>query len=439
MEETGTLFSGQEAAAKAPPLAVLVAVVLEDGDEMDTDSSLDELEELLKTAGGEAYCRLIQTRQKPEKATYIGSGKLAELAEICRNAEIELVVFDCELLPSQIANIENALENTRVIDRTMLILDIFAGRARTGEGILQVEIANLKYTLPRLIGKGKELSRLGGGIGTRGPGESKLEMDKRKIRQKLVRLEEELARLSRQRDTQRKTRNRSGIFRIAVAGYTNAGKSTLLGALCEEDIAGEDKLFATLDPLTRRLRLPNAGEALITDTVGFINRLPHHLVEAFRSTLEEVLYSDLVLIVMDGADPKFLQKLSITEKVLTELYGNKKLDPAPFLYVINKCDRPESVFNRSSLSDGRESVCVSAKTGAGLDELLKKIEEVASRRKRTYRFLLPHAEGGKLDLLYKNGTVQSVEYLPEGIEITAECDEKLKGMLSAYLANEKEK
>ncbi|MBP5288962.1 MAG: GTPase HflX, partial [Clostridia bacterium] len=304
-EQTAATLPGQE----IPERAILVSVPLPDEDEMDPDSSLNELEELLKTAGGISFGRMIQTRQAPDHATCIGRGKLAELAAVCRNVRIDLVVFDCELTPSQIRNIEDVLDGVRVIDRTMLILDIFARRATTAEGILQVAIANMKYTLPRLSGQGKDLSRLGGGIGTRGPGESKLEIDRRRAKEKIRGLEKELEELAKKRKTQRKSREKSGVFRISLAGYTNAGKSTLLNALCEESVLAENKLFATLDPVTRRWKLGDSGEALLTDTVGFINRLPHHLVEAFRSTLDEVVYSDLILVVLDASDPKFSQKL----------------------------------------------------------------------------------------------------------------------------------
>ncbi len=426
-----TLFAEE---TEKKPLAVLVSVVLDDGDEMDTDSSLDELEELLETAGGRAYARLIQTRQKPDGATYIGKGKLEELRALCDNAEIELCVFDCELTPSQISNIEEALKNTRVIDRTMLILDIFAQNAKSREGILQVQIANLRYTLPRLSGKGEELSRLGGGIGTRGPGETKLEAERRQVKKRIQKLEEELEELARCRQTQRKSREKSGVFRIAIAGYTNAGKSTLLNTLCEESILAENKLFATLDPTTRRLRLPQCGEVLLTDTVGFINRLPHHLVKAFHSTLEEVVTSDLVLIVMDASDKKFLQKMRITEKILLELFEKDDRDPVPFLYVLNKCDLPESIFNTHEFPAEKNHAVISAATGKGLENLQAKMEAILLEQKRECEFFFPHKDAGKVNLLYQNSQVISVEYEEEGVRVKATCDEKTKGMLARFSA-----
>ncbi len=416
-----------------PEKAILVSVVLSDNDLMDTDSSLDELEELLKTAGGVSLGRVIQTRQKPEHATYIGSGKLFELAELCHAMNADLVVFDCELAPSQIRNIENALDDVRVIDRTQLILDIFAQRANTGEGMVQVAIANLKYSLPRLSGQGTDLSRLGGGIGTRGPGETKLEVDRRHLKKKIQKLEEELKELSKKRQTQRKSREKSGIFQISLAGYTNAGKSSLLNLLCEDNILAENKLFATLDPTTRKLKLPNFGEALITDTVGFINRLPHHLVEAFKSTLDEVAYSDLVLIVMDATDGKFQQKTEITEKILDEIYRKRDLTPPETLYVLNKTDLPESRFNIHSFPKDKNHVCISAKTGLGKETLLEKIEEVLSQAKRPTSFLFPHEEGGKLSLLYKTANVTDVQYDTDGIHVEAVCDEKTRGTLAKFI------
>ena len=418
---------------KEPEKAILVSVVLDDSDLMDTDSSLDELEELLKTAGGVSLGRLIQVREKPEHATYIGSGKLEELSILCRNMFADLVVFDCELTPSQIRNVEAALEDVRVIDRTMLILDIFALNATTREGMLQVAIANLKYTLPRLSGQGTELSRLGGGIGTRGPGETKLEVDRRHIKRKIQRLEEDLEELSKKRKTQRKSREKNGIFQISLAGYTNAGKSSLLNLLCEDQILAENKLFATLDPTTRRLRLPNYGDALLTDTVGFINRLPHHLVDAFRSTLDEVVYSDLVLVVLDATDAKFMQKLQITENILLDLYKKREITPPPTLYLLNKTDLPESRFNVSVFPKKYEHVCISAKTGAGKEVLLSKIEEILSQFKKPVSFLFPHEEGGRLSFLYKYASVGAVRYEAEGIYVEAICDEKTRGALAKFI------
>lgn len=422
-----------ETANLNPEKAILVSVVLDDGDPMDTDSSLDELESLLETAGGISCARVIQARQKPEHATYIGSGKLMELKNLCDVLNADLVIFDCELSPSQIRNLESVLTEVRVIDRTMLILDIFAQNAKTGEGILQVAIANLKYTLPRLSGQGNDLSRLGGGIGTRGPGETKLEIDRRHVKRKIQKLEEDLAELSKQRQTQRKSREKSGVFQISLAGYTNAGKSSLLNLLCNESILAQNKLFATLDPTTRRMKLPNYGEVLLTDTVGFINRLPHHLVEAFRSTLDEVVFSDLILLVMDASDPKFQQKMHITESILDDLFKKRGLPPVPYLYVLNKTDLEESKFNVHAFPKEKSHVCLSAKTGRGADELISSIEKALSEKKKKCAFVFPHSEGGKLSTLYQIANVIEVQYEADGIHVEAICDEKTRGTLIQYL------
>ena len=355
---------------------------------------------------------------------------------LCRNMFADLVVFDCELTPSQIRNIESVLEDVRVIDRTMLILDIFALNATTGEGILQVAIANLKYTLPRLSGQGTQLSRLGGGIGTRGPGETKLEVDRRHVKRKIQKLEEDLEELAKKRKTQRRSREKNGVFQISLAGYTNAGKSSLLNLLCEDQIPAENKLFATLDTTTRRLKLPNFGEVLLTDTVGFINRLPHHLVDAFRSTLDEVVYSDLVLVVLYATDPKFTQKAQITENILLDLYKKRDTAPPPTLYLLNKTDRSESRFNVSAFPKKYDHICISAKTGAGKDALLAKIEEILSQFKKRVFFRIPHEEGGKLSYLYQNANVVAVRYEADGIYTEAICDEKTRGALAKFIQND---
>ena len=419
------------------PPALLVSVVLNDEDVMDTDSSLDELEELLETAGGRAYARVVQSREKPDPATYVGKGKLAEMAMICQNGGVDLAVFDCELSPAQISNVEKALgEKVRVIDRTMLILDIFARNARSREGMLQVEIAGLRYSLPRLSGKGEEMSRLGGGIGTRGPGETKLEVERRRVKERIHTLETELEEVAKTRRTQRRSREKSGVFRVAVAGYTNAGKSTLLNALCGENILAEDKLFATLAPTTRRWKLPRCGEVLITDTVGFINRLPHHLVKAFHSTLEEVTDCDLILLVADASDPKFLQKKTVTERVIASLFDDQGRTPVPILTVLNKTDRPESLFTVREFTSDAPYAVISARTGAGLDELAEKTEELLLSRKKDATFLFPHEEAGRISVLYRESHVKDVEYTAEGVRVTAACDEKTKGMLARFLTDE---
>lgn len=413
--------------------AVLCAV-RNGADDFD-DASLDELERLCDTAGADAVARLVQSREKPDVATFFGRGKLAELAEACEALNADLAVFDNELSPIQIRNIENALpDGVRVIDRTMLILDIFAANAVTSEGILQVEIAQLKYSIPRLIGSGKDMSRLGGGIGTRGPGESRLELDRRRARERVVALERQLRELESVRHTQRRARERSGVPKIAVAGYTNAGKSTLLNRLTGSDILCADRLFATLDPTTRRLRLPRLGEALITDTVGFVDRLPHHLVEAFRSTLEEVCYADLILAVFDSSDPRLADRFRVTYEVIGSIFEKNGAEPVPTLNVFNQCDKPQSRSVMSGFYIDDDSVLISALTGEGIDSLIEAVEKKLSEKKRLRRFILPPRALGSLDQLYRTSNVVRVEYLDDGsAAVDAICDSKVAGSLCQYL------
>ena len=341
-------------------------------------ASLEELWRLVETAGGEVAARVIQQKDRPDPATYIGSGKVKELRELCENADITLAVFDHELSPSQIKNLEDAMGDVRVIDRSMLILDIFALHATSGEGKLQVELAQLKYTVPRLMGQGTQLSRQGGSgsIAARGPGETKLETDRRYIKTRINALERQIAEMAQNRRTQRAQRDRSGIKRVTIAGYTNAGKSTLLNYLTDAGILAENKLFATLDPTTRRFRLPSGKTVLLTDTVGFIRNLPHHFIKAFRSTLDEVMYADVVIVMMDASDSECMSQAEVTRELLSQLgAGEKKV-----LYCFNKCDVAEKQedFVRPAV-DGAE-LCdvffISAKTGRGIDKLLARIDEL---------------------------------------------------------------
>ncbi len=363
---------------------VLVKLML-DKNENAALASLNELWRLTETAGGEVAARLIQSKDRPDPATYIGSGKVKELAELCRNAEITLAVFDCELSPSQIKNLEDALGEVRVIDRSMLILDIFALHATTGEGKLQVELAQLKYTVPRLTGQGVSLSRQGGSgsIAARGPGESKLETDRRYIKRRIVSLENQLAEMEKNRRVQRAQREKSGICRVTVAGYTNAGKSTLLNFLTKAGILAEDKLFATLDPTTRRFRLPSGNSVLLTDTVGFIRNLPHHFVKAFKSTLDEVKYADIIILLMDASDSECLSQAEVSQELLSQLGAESK----PVLYVFNKCDEAEKAEGGIVLPHiegaGAENVfCISAKTGKGVDALVERIDALREEIKK---------------------------------------------------------
>ncbi|MBR6644293.1 MAG: GTPase HflX [Clostridia bacterium] len=410
------------------PKAVLVSVFLKGEDERENEASLGELEQLLKTAGGEVYGVMTQSRETPDVRTYIGEGKVEELKEICENNEIPLVVFDRELSPSQIRNLEKELENVRVIDRTMLILDIFALHAVSGEGKLQVELAQLKYTIPRLSGKGAELSRLGGGIGTRGPGESKLESDKRHLKHRIAALEAQAEELRKNRSTMRRQRDRSGIFKLAIAGYTNAGKSTLLNFLTDAGILAENKLFATLDPTTRKFELPSGEEILLTDTVGFIRNLPTHLVKAFRSTLDEVAYCDALLLIVDASDPEYKNQIAVTQELLGDLEAGSK----PVIYVFNKMDNACEEFRPCAPADSTY-VTISAKTGDGIESLKEAMEAVVSEGKTKEVFTLPPSRGDLLNYLYANANVLDCDYTAEGTVVTAVVDKKTKGFINKAL------
>lgn len=411
--------------------AVLVGLCLPGETATDTEKSLLELERLLETAGGSCAARVVQSKEHPDARTCVGSGKVVEICELCRVLGVGLVVFDTELSPAQIKNLEDAIgDDVRVIDRSMLILDIFALHAVSGEGKLQVELAQLKYTAPRLIGKGTALSRLGGGIGTRGPGESKLESDRRHMKRRVAALEAELEAMERSRKTVRAARDRSGLARVAIVGYTNAGKSTLLNRLTDAGILAEDKLFATLDPTTRRLELPDGSAALLTDTVGFIRKLPHHLVHAFRSTLDEAVFSDVLLVVVDASDPEYRAQLETTEQLLTELGASGK----PTLYVFNKCDcgAAESFRTIGSYAENRRTVCISAVTGQGIGELLEELQLLIHQGKKTVRFVIPNADAGVLSRLYGAAVVENVEYGDEAITVTATVDAKTHGAYRRY-------
>lgn len=429
--EQSNLFRSEEA-----PRAVLVSVVTPDMDPREAAVSLDELEKLLETAGGVLFAQLIQQRQTPVAATYIGTGKLDELKELCQANDIHLVVFDCELTPAQIKNIENALEDAkadfevRVIDRSMLILDIFALHATSGEGKLQVELAQLRYTIPRLIGQGTELSRLGGGIGTRGPGESKLETDRRHLQRRIAALEAQIAEMEANRQVQRSKRERSGILKVAIVGYTNAGKSTLLNRLTDAGILAENKLFATLDPTTRKFALPSGREILLTDTVGFIRNLPHHLIRAFRSTLEEAKFADAIMVLVDASDPEADSQLEVTEKLLYDLGATDK----PILYVFNKCDvSTDAAMGLVRLAGKENVVAISALDGRGVPDLVDHLESLALGGKRLCVLMIPNNKQGLIGQLYAASAVEDVEYLDNGVRVVALLDEKLRGRFKEYI------
>lgn len=415
--------------------AVLVSLCTDNSKLKEVETSLDELARLLDTAGGEEVARLIQNKDTPDVRTVIGSGKVDELKQICEANETELVIFDIDLSPSQIRNLEKELGDVSVIDRSMLILDIFALHAVTGEGKLQVELAQLKYTAPRLMGKGTELSRLGGGIGTRGPGESKLESDRRHLQRRITALEQELEVLDKNRRTMRASRDRSGMTKVAIVGYTNAGKSTLLNKLTDAGILAEDKLFATLDPTTRKYTLPCGESVLLTDTVGFINRLPHHLISAFHSTLEEATLADILLILIDVSDPSFREQLKVTEDLLSELGAAEK----PRLYVFNKCDRGFAEIREiGRASEDERYVYISATTGQGIDTLISKLEALVTDGKRKVTYFIPNSDGGALNTLYRVATVESVDYGAEGMTVIALADQKARGMLRKYALDDPE-
>ena len=426
----------------AEPFGVLLCSLYSSANELEnTERSLAELQLLAETALGEdaehcTFYTMTQCRPAPEAATYIGAGKVAEAAELCRTHAVSLVIFDCELSPSQIRNLEKGMEKddftVRVIDRTMLILDIFARHAVTGEGKLQVEIAILRYSAPRLTGQGTALSRqggsAGGSVGARGPGETKLETDRRHIKRRITALEEQLKTLENNRDTMRKQREKAGIPVVAIVGYTNAGKSTLLNRLTDAGILAEDKLFATLDPTVRKCKLPSGLEILLTDTVGFISRLPHGLVKAFRSTLEEARYADALLILSDASDEEVSLKTEVTENTLSELGAAGK----PTLYVYNKCDRLKMIPPNGT-NGGKKTVFLSAATGYGIDALLSELETLLTDSLQKTEFLLPFGQEGILNTLYKGATVLSVDYTDDGTKVTALADEKIRGMAKQYI------
>ena len=390
---------------------MLIAV---DTGEYDCDISLDELEELAETAGAEVVGRMSQKRDKPDSGTFLGSGRLEELGDFCKNNEVDLVIADSELAPAQLRNIEKATD-VRVIDRTTLILDIFAERARSNEGKLQVELAQLRYSLPRLMGQGTKLSRLGGGIGTRGPGETKLESDRRHIRRRIKALEDEFDALEKRRSLARARREKDGVETVVIVGYTNAGKSTLMNTLTEAGVLAQDKLFATLDPTSRALVLPDGRRVMLIDTVGFIRRLPHHLVEAFKSTLEEAVCAKVILNVCDASDPECAEHLKVTNDLLEELGCSGK----PIIPVFNKCDLPQADEAAMRLPG---AVNISALEGKGLDELLDAVAKALPPTRAKAKLLIPYSDGAAAAALRKDGVITVEDYRADGLymELTAD-------------------
>jgi len=414
--------------AKKREKAILVA--LEKGreakDSWTTEDSLNELAQLVKTAGGIVQARVVQKRERPDPAFYIGKGKAEEIAHLCQKVETDVVIFDDDLTPSQQRNLEEKI-GVKIVDRTQLILDIFALRAKSSTGKIQVELAQMEYLLPRLKGKGIILSRLGGGIGTRGPGETKLEVDRRKIKERIITLQEKLRKIERQRKVTRKKRR--NFWTAALIGYTNVGKSTLLNKIAEAKVKVDDKLFATLDPTTRKVILPTGGVLLLTDTVGFINKLPHHLVAAFHATLQEVEEADILINVLDASHPKMLEQNRATYTVLKELGIQEK----PIINVLNKVDLVENKAQLERLKRCVDSpVAVSALTGYGLDKLLEKIARVIEKNMVEATFYFPYGRDDLVSLIYQNGDIKKRKYLADRVMVQAKVSLQVAEKLTNY-------
>lgn len=390
---------------------ILFAASTNDSD--DTEESVEELKELVKTAGAETVGTVIQNRENIHPGTYLGKGKIQELKEMVWESGATGVVCDDELSPAQLKNLEDALD-TKVMDRTMIILDIFAARAKTREGKIQVELAQLRYRAVRLVGLRNSLSRLGGGIGTRGPGETKLEVDRRRIHERISQLKSELQDVERHRDVVRKQREQSGTLTAAIVGYTNAGKSTLLNKLTGAGILAEDKLFATLDPTTRALVLPGGEKVLLTDTVGFIRKLPHHLVEAFKSTLEEARYCDVILHVVDCSNPQMDMQMHVVYETLRRLDIKDK----EIITVFNKVDRPDADTACRDMSADYK-VRLSAKTGEGIGELLDLFAVILRNRRIYFEKVFAYNDAGRIQTIRKSGQLLSEEYQDDGIHVKA--------------------
>lgn len=411
--------------SQAPERVLLISV---DTGEFDAEVSMGELEQLVMTAGGEVAGTVIQKKDKADSVTYLGSGKLDSVKEFSDNADIDLIVCDTELTPTQNRVLE-AVFNKRVIDRTVLILDIFAANARSGEGKLQVELAQMKYALTRLSGKGVSMSRLGGGIGTRGPGETKLETDKRHIRRRIHTLEEELKELSKRRERHRERRKKDGILTAAIVGYTNAGKSTLLNTLTQAGVLAENKLFATLDPTARSIRLPDGREIMLIDTVGFISRLPHFLVEAFKSTLEEATSADIILMICDASDPECDNQIAVTKEILKDLGAENK----PLITVYNKCDLAKSYL----LPVTKNAVKISALNEIGINSLLQTISDNLPNTRKRVLLLFPFTEGSLAAKVRKESQVLFEEYRNDGLYMDVIADISIMKSIIDYIIPEK--
>lgn len=391
-----------------------------------TEESIAELCELAKTANAEVVATVIQNKADIEAATYMGEGKLTEIKEFVENEDVDAVIFDDELSPVQIRNLSELLE-VKVIDRTVLILDIFAARAKSGEGKLQVELAQQKYLLPRLRGMGAVLSRTGGGIGTRGPGETKLESDRRHISRRIAALESDIKEIGKHRELLRSRRKKDGVITACLVGYTNAGKSTLMNTLTDSGVLAEDKLFATLDTTSRAITLPDNRKILLTDTVGFIRKLPHHLVQAFKSTLTETAEADLLIYVIDASNPQYQTHIKVVDSVLSDIGAGGK----PTVYVYNKVDLVDDALGFSC--DEKTSVGISAKTGENIEKLIELIAETAPGKKQEITVLIPYSEGALVSELHQNQKILSEEYLAEGTKLTLLADKITYAKLRGYM------
>ncbi len=400
---------------------ILVGVQLDDDN--DAESSLEELKELAKTAGAETVGKVIQPRDSFHPATYIGKGKLEEVRELIGKLDATGIICDDELSPAQLKNLEDEL-NTKVMDRTMVILDIFASHATTSEGKIQVEMAQLKYRMTRLAGLGTTLSRLGGGIGTRGPGEKKIETDRRIIRDRVTKLSRQLKEVESHREVTRQQRSEDSVMTAAIVGYTNAGKSTLLNRLTNADVLSQDKLFATLDPTTRMLKLTNGEKILLTDTVGFIRKLPHNLIEAFKSTLEEAKYADIIIHVVDCSNPDMDRQIATVYETLQQLEVKDKT----VITLFNKCDKLTEVPVLKDFK-AKYTINISAYTGDGLDKLDEVLQEIIKESRIYIERCFAYNEAGKIQLIREHGQLQKEEYTEKGIEVEAYVTKSIYGRL----------
>ena len=401
----------------------VVLIGVQTSEDEDVAASLDELEELAETAGAVTVAKAIQNREAVHPGTYIGKGKIEEVAALIQAYDANGVICDDELSPAQLNNLERELD-CKVMDRTLLILDIFAARAVSSEGKIQVELAQLRYRAARLVGLRESLSRLGGGIGTRGPGEKKLETDRRLIRTRISALKAELFQVEKHRELIRGKRSRGNLKTAAIVGYTNAGKSTLLNCLTNSDIPANDRLFDTLDTTTRKLRIDELTEVLISDTVGFIRKLPHHLIEAFKATLEELAYADVLLHVIDISNPDWEEQARVVDSLINQLGAEQ----TPCIRVFNKCDAYMGI-----LPHGENIVCLSAKTGEGVQELVQKLSELLDRGSHHVTLRIPYSDAGIMDLLNREASVKMTEYTDEGIEAEVIVPPEIFGRVKRYI------